>query len=256
MKLTNKLDYRLTLKRFEMMFKQYSLFRSSSKLLFISPIILIMIVVHFNDPDSLSLFKQGKTIFINGVEVYSEPKIELHFEHPGYGILAGSNMALNEDWNPFSGAKQFFRADDNKLVSEFIYSDGYLEQSIYYDEEVYRRRSRSEFYYQNGMPSEVHYFDADGNLIRKRTALYRYNQHIGHQTFDPQNNLIGETLLINANDEGIASNKTWHSNGQLKYEVYFKEARAYHGLMTSYDENGNILEQSLYDNGELVETIK
>jgi antitoxin component YwqK of YwqJK toxin-antitoxin module len=30
----------------------------------------------------------------------------------------------------------------------------------------------------------------------------------------------------------------------------------YHGLMTLYDENGEILEQELYEDGELVEKIK
>ena len=54
----------------------------------------------------------------------------------------------------------------------------------------------------------------------------------------------------------LGYNKQWYSNGGLKFEAYFKGNIEYEGLMTLYDENGEILEQERYEEGELVETIK
>lgn len=54
----------------------------------------------------------------------------------------------------------------------------------------------------------------------------------------------------------LGYHKTWHPNGQLKYEAYFESNIQYEGLKTFYDENGNIIQQERYENGELVETIK
>ena len=46
----------------------------------------------------------------------------------------------------------------------------------------------------------------------------------------------------------------YHSNGAKKLEEFYK-GDLRHGLSTTWDENGSIVEQRRYDDGKLVETL-
>ncbi|MCH2450170.1 MAG: hypothetical protein MK198_08485 [Gracilimonas sp.] len=49
----------------------------------------------------------------------------------------------------------------------------------------------------------------------------------------------------------------WHrSNGELAFEVFYTGDYVYQGLMTEYDEEGNIIMQERYEDGEMIEKIK
>jgi antitoxin component YwqK of YwqJK toxin-antitoxin module len=56
--------------------------------------------------------------------------------------------------------------------------------------------------------------------------------------------------------DSLITTKAWHPNGQLAWEFQMTvPGGGMHGLTTVYDENGDIVEQERYDDGELVETI-
>lgn len=62
-----------------------------------------------------------------------------------------------------------------------------------------------------------------------------------------------EWLLGGITENGMGFTREWHPNGQLKFEMGWDENREYHGLMTKWDEEGNILDQENYSHGKKVE---
>jgi antitoxin component YwqK of YwqJK toxin-antitoxin module len=57
--------------------------------------------------------------------------------------------------------------------------------------------------------------------------------------------------------DGLGHVRIWHrSNGELAFEAFYTGDKVYQGLMTEYDEDGNIIMQERYEDGELIETIK
>ena len=57
-----------------------------------------------------------------------------------------------------------------------------------------------------------------------------------------------------ADDVPSGSLVNYHSNGVMKLEEFYK-GDLRHGIFTTWDENGSILEQRRYDDGKLVETL-
>jgi len=57
--------------------------------------------------------------------------------------------------------------------------------------------------------------------------------------------------------DSLITTKAWHPNGQLAWEFQMKiPGGGRQGLTTIYDENGAIVEQERYEDGELIEKIK
>jgi antitoxin component YwqK of YwqJK toxin-antitoxin module len=132
------------------------------------------------------------------------------------------------DGNYYSGVRNHYHKDSNELAFSDKFEDGYRVTRINYDDDV-EISFRYEFEYENS------------NLLVRRK-------------FNKSDILIEEwTAHINRDPGSI---KEWHRNEQLKFDVQYYDNLEYEGLMTLYDEEGNILEQKRYEDGELVETIK
>ena len=194
-------------------------------------------------------------VYMNSVRVYSEPELIYDFESDAYGILSSKNVALNEAGEPFNGSKRHFDYQTNKLFSERTYENGYLKEILYHDKRASNTIQKEVITYEKGMPTAITSYNWNGELHSERKPVYKNGQYIGDQTYNKDHVLIYEVLFISFTD-GLGSIKEWHPKGQLKFEAGYKQGMSYEGLMTSYDEFGNILEQELYEDGKLIEKIK
>lgn len=95
---------------------------------------------------------------------------------------------------------------------------------------IKKNKLHGEGIYESGVLKSSTLFDADGILIWEVTG--------------PESDIKPGTL------------KEWYPNGQIEFELTFHTGMKYHGLMTLFDEKGEILEQELYEDGEMVEKIK
>jgi len=224
---TSHIDFSLTKKRFKMMLKEFSLIRSGSKGMLLIPVLLIitlMFCTNKQDEFPHKVSGDNDEVYAN-VELYVNPprSEELNIERRGMGIRYDS------DGNPFTGTQEFRFVKNDSLFSEMVYVDGILKSTTAYHE--------------------------DGSLMGKFEYGYVGDQFKTNKQYNKDGLLIEEWLNPTSTDS-LGSIKHWHSNGQLKYEAYFKGNMKFEGFMTLYDENGKIIQQERYENGELVETIK
>jgi len=84
--------------------------------------------------------------------------------------------------------------------------------------------------------------DADGNRVIK--------------TFTDRQTDSFVLSDIRTENDTLSTYVIYHPNGQIANEFQILADLGLDGLATIYDEEGSIIEQRRYDNGELVETIK
>ncbi len=222
---TSHIDFSLTKKRFKMMLKEFSAVRSGSKALFLLPVFLISTLMFCTQQPDYPLDITG-----NSDKLYSTVKLfvnptkskELKIEKRGMGIRYDS------EGNPFTGTQELRYVKNDRLFSETVYENGIMKSSLGYDE--------------NGKALDRFEYGFIGDQ-------FKMVKHI-----KPNGKVVEEWQDVTSGNLGY--HKTWHPNGQLKYEAYFEGNIEYEGLMTLYDESGKIIEQDRYVNGELVERIK
>lgn len=164
----------------------------------------------------------------NGFSFYTDTELSANVVNDG-SVFGGPVLRYKgTDGNYYSGTRDYYHKDSNELAFSEKFEDGYRVTRINYDDGV-EISFRYEFEYD------------DSNMIVRRK-------------FNEAGILIEEwTAPINRKPGSI---KEWHPNEQLKFEVHYLGDLEYEGLMTLYDENGEIIEQDRYEDGELVETIK
>ena len=140
-------------------------------------------------------------------------------------------MGIRYDANgdPFTGIQQYRFERNDSLFSEYVYENGITKSAT-----VYIRKGDSTTVYE----TEYGYI---GNHFK---TLKEFKNGV----------LIEEGEDAESNELGY--HKQWHPNGQIRYEATFTGNIQYEGLMTLYDEEGNITEQARYKDGKLVEKIK
>lgn len=180
------------------------------------------------------------------------------------------------------GNRRFFMLDS---VWNFYFPDGNLSQKIYYRNDLrngytinfdyyYDKDSikiyykKSKILYLNGSREGLSYFyDKNSNL--KYTYNFRndkkhgrgkeYNQNgVVITLFDYNNSYLINRTLINRTDHTGAKQGKWiefHPNGNKKIEKHFRDNKL-HGKYIIYDLSENIIEERLYENGEIYVPIE
>ncbi|MEX0608083.1 MAG: hypothetical protein WD016_04145 [Balneolaceae bacterium] len=122
---------------------------------------------------------------------------------------------------PFTGTQTYRYTKTDSLYSVTTFQEGFRSQSTGYSQD-------------NG--SVLWRIAFIGSEISKREEYYA----------DGTKKM--EWLLAGPGVEESYT-KYWHENGQLSFEMFWNEQNQYHGVMTKWDEEGNILEQESYENG-------
>jgi hypothetical protein len=223
---TSNIDFSLTKKRFRMMLKEFSFLRTGSKGIFLLPILFVSTLMFCTTnsntyPHNLS---SGNDELYTNVDLYLNPprSEELNIEKRGMGIRYDS------DGNPFTGTQEFRFVKNDSLFNEIIYENGIMKSSVAYDNE--------------------------GNALDRFEYGYIGDQFKMVKHIKPNGMVVEEWRNVTPGELGY--HKKLHSNGQLKYEAYFEENIEYEGLMTLYNETGEVIERGRYEDGELIEKIK
>ncbi len=170
-------------------------------------------------------------------EIYSD--VQLHYERPSFSAEKSykPRPALDISGKPFTGTKTERRKEDNRLFSIEVFEDG--------------------------LSVERTYFKDDGSQWGKYVSEYENGYKVLNRHFDENNTLRTEsigTLILSDSMIKKSQLREFYADGSLKYEGFFYSTKehvaVYDGQMTLYDEKGQILEQELYKDGELVEKIK
>lgn len=198
------------------------LFRLSSSIPF-----LLVIVLVFCDQSS-SMIPD---------ELYTDVKLNYKTLPTDYRKTYKRDPILHQNQVPFTGTQNMYYRADDRLHSSSTYKEGYLSERLY--------------------------FDKDGSQAMRYVYKFEDGYQILFQRYDKNDSLLAEAkrTKIEENEYLLLSNeKEWYNNGQLRYEssYYMSSERPaiYHGLMSLYDEQGTILQQELYKDGELIEKIK
>ncbi|RNC83412.1 MAG: hypothetical protein ED557_10345 [Balneola sp.] len=225
-RLSSKLNYSLTRKRLQMTSKRFSKTKGYSKPVFMLPLISFISFLFCVEsiPEGFE-----KTEHLPNAYVYSDTDL---FINTNLNQGDDPKILFSENGEPFSGTRQILSKKDNTLVLEYTYQDGVLTLITTNGLNPHTGiESRGEFEYKN----------------RKLVAT-RY--------FHPDNQIAHERLSSAYSDNGLHTWKEWYPNGQLKLEWNYDDNVIAQGLATSYDEEGNIVGQEIYEDGEIVRKIK
>lgn len=164
-------------------------------------------------------------------ELYAD--VKLHLENPVKDYTNGRTLKMY-DWTnkPFTGVQSHFYKANDELYSQFEYEEGLL--------------------------MSAKHFDTSGNQRVRVQYEYDEDQRVSTRQYNEADILIVESVSDVMSSDGIGTRKEWHPNGQLKFEMSFtsepKKPMIYQGLMTLYDEQGNITKQENYKDGVLIES--
>lgn len=225
LKTTSHIDFSLTKKRFKMMLKHYSPIRSYSIKMILFPVLLIVTIMFCTrQPDYPIKITGNNDLLYSTVDLYVNPprSEELNIERRGMGIRYDSKG------NPYTGTQQFKYVKNDSLFSEVKYEGGIMKSSVGYDK--------------------------SGNALVRFEYSYIGDQYKMVKQIKPNGFIVEEWKDAESNELGY--HKQWHPNSQLKYEAYFEGNTEYEGLMTLYNETGEIIKQQLYKDGEMIETLK
>lgn len=275
--MTNKFASSYSKTRFKMMLKPTSYFQNFSKLTLLLPIAFTTVVLFCTSVSENRSFR-------NGVEMLEEPELMFFTldgsvrNSPDRNSFDGLR-AFIEPGKPFTGIQKAYNVTEDKLVSETVFKNGWAVSAQLLEDVEEIGIKYMKFEYVQGKEFTQRAFNENDELIKKGVVTYTSegvnrsvilnefdasNNIVKHSTYSFMNGGLREAFSINANqdttfhnyyDEDIYISKEYHPNGQLKYKSG-KGAFGYEGLMTLYDEQGNITRQELYEKGELVETIK
>ncbi len=219
--LSSSLNFGLTKKRFNMLSKKASKTRMLPKALFVIPVFSILTMMFCADLSS----SDNSTIYTNNDGLQAEAVN--NFPHGSYWTVW-----LDSNGNPFSGKQTWlYKANDRIARIEHYENGNQIHVEIFSDNGDLTYVGESEFFENNDIRHLKHY--------RKYDSLERY-------------------LDFEAKwEQNLYTVKEYFQNGQLKSEYSFNtEINKYDGLAFLYDQEGNLLSQNRYEDGELVEKIK
>ena len=243
MNLTSSLDYSLTKKRLLMMGKRREFGVITGRVSLLSTLLVLLTLCFCAriESDEPGFFTIGETEY-----TYLFSGMPNHKSDPPLIFLPDEYGKRNK------GPIHFY------LTSGELYSG---EATAYKNE-----RLSQKFIFENGLITEHFLFNSDGSprqlimtgfenerLKSKRSYLYNDNN---------EKYLTNESEFPPFTNNGLSNIKMYHPNGALYFEYshkggyYNDRASQYHGLMTLYDEQGDVLQQERYKDGELIEKIK
>ena len=203
------------------MIREFSLVRAGSKSLLLLPLLALLILSFCSTKTDNSDQNSGK--------IYSVPELQIDAKRSqelGIPITMGAHFTSSGEL--FTGTQKVYYTKNDSLYMKAYFEDGIKTQSI--------------FYMKNGDINRI----VPGRYLDKPISKRIYNN----------GNLAYENVPPSESEDGMGYIRTWHENGQLGAEVTYTGDQVYQGLMTEYDEEGNIITQERYKDGELVEKIK
>jgi hypothetical protein len=232
---TSHIGFSLTKKRFKMMGKSISKIKVGAIWLFLLPLSVALIIVFSAQtesyPQNISMQEiwdsMPPTTYYD-VELESEGPTGLY--HP---LDERTGTLIGPDGEPYTGERNTYSVDTDSVILKETILDGKVVQT-----EHTLRDSTNTSYKWVTIPS----IDIEGNKV----STYYSDR-------------LTDSLVLNMekiDTDSLITTKAWHPNGQLAWEFQMTvPGGGMHGLTTVYDENGDIVEQERYDDGELVETI-
>ena len=219
--LTSDLDFKLTKKRLNMMQRKNSVLRSSVVSSFVLPALILLALIFCTQRS------------ISDDAIYAD--VEL------------SSEVINENLPYNSASRIFYGPDGEKYTGE---------QNWYFEKTGTLHRKHI---YHEGREVQVDIFDLHGNQLSQFKTIWSTGESgmevTSHFKLDASNEptLIWENIAF----DSVTVVKKYFPNGQIEHEYAYEATHGeYDGLMTSYDEDGNILALARYDMGEMVEKIK
>jgi uncharacterized protein len=205
--------------------------------------------------------ENGKRITENGFYLTGEKYCENHY-----------------NWDKKIGNKDYWYRNGKKMMESYFnicynnttfiswYENGNIESVSYYDSKT--KSGFSKYWYQNGiLKDETFHLDTlDGGYLEK--VHYESGElknenivtlHKGKQYFKEfyKNGQV-KTLCYYRDIVGqwVGKLLEWHENGVLKREFYFNEyiPNQPEGIWKWWDENGNLIKEEKYKNGELIKS--
>ena len=203
------------------MIREFSLFRTGSKSLLLLPLLVLLILTFCSkktdDSDS------------NSSKLYHVPELHLDFDRSEkLGIPRALAARFTTSGELFTGTQKVYFTKNDSLYMELYFEDGISTGSR---------------------------MTMDGDIIRQVHGVY-LNEPLFAKEMYVNDNLAIQNILPTESEDGMGHLSSWHNNGQLSFEVTYTGDQVYQGLMTEYDEEGNIITQERYKDGELVEKIK
>jgi beta-lactamase regulating signal transducer with metallopeptidase domain len=233
---SSRIDFSLTKKRIKMMSKKISKIKVGTVWLFLLPLSVALVIIFSMQPEkypqTISMLEirdsLPHTTYFD-VELESEGPTGLY--HPmdeRSGVLIGPNG------EPYTGERNTYSVDTDSVILKETVLDGKVVQTVHNLHD-----STGSPYKWVTIPS----IDVEGNKV----STY-YSDRL-------TDSLVLSLKKIDT--DSLITQKAWHPNGQLAWEFQMTiPGGGRHGLTTIYDENGAIIEQERYENGELIKTIK
>ena len=258
MKLTSDLDYSLTKKRFMMMRKRASLLRSGVIRFLLIPVLgFISFTFCSEQYDSL---EEGKAYLWNtkrfNVTYIAEPKLYIQLGDRDTSEAVTDYFRVDKrvygpDDTYFTGVQTHTSSETGLLGWESVYENGLVVERIDYDDDgVFS--GRTEYEYEDVLISATRVFDEENNLIQNSRTSYNEEKVKDQQVFYKGKIWVEKRNLEN----GLFNFREYHQGiEKLKFEMFSNDS-GYQNLMTLYDEQGDMLQQERYKNGELIEKIK
>jgi antitoxin component YwqK of YwqJK toxin-antitoxin module len=247
---TSSLDFSLTKKRLLMMGKQFSKITAVNRVVILAPLLFVSVLMFCTQSE------QEKRIFHNRVETYTEPEF-LYDEHGTEFDDTRRNIPVYDGNGVlFNGTRRLLEKGTDKLLAETVFEGGILLSVQFYDQRISQNIQRQVVHREGSDKLIAENYDWNNELMGKHEYIFNNDTVVISRRYLNNDVLADEWIDQEASDDGLGHIREWHPNGQLKYEVAFKDSLRYHGLMSLYDEQGNIMEQERYENGELIEKIK
>lgn len=275
---TSSLDFSVTKKRLLMLSKKATKMRILPKVIVVIPVLAISTFMFFNKVNRQIVIDNGVKTAIEPVLLFQQAdgsfseRMERH-SYDGY-------RAYIRKGKPFTGVQRTLNLEDNLTVSEITFEDGWPTQGVLLNPITEHDFYRIEFDYEPSSKIIERNYDRAGTLIKSLHRVYNDDHPtriVENFEYNGLNELVKtaqfywENLqyrgrlelaadldtLVHAyiDDNDVRIFKEYHPNGLLKFKMGSTDT-GFEGYMTMYDENGTILEQELYENGELVEKIK
>ena len=218
------LDFSLTKKRFKMMVKEFSFLRSGSKTVVLLPILALLMLTFCSKEREYKVDKP-QTIYTN-VELHLDGERDKELGKPLGTYYTSSG-------EPFTGTQKIYYTENDSLYMKQIFKDGIQTEAV--------------IYYPDSSP--LH-----GKIVRQKHGVY-LDKPLLKEMYENEV-MVYENVPPTESEDGMDHVRLWHDNGQLSVEHAYTGDQIKQGLMTEYDEEGNITRQERYENGEVVEVIK
>lgn len=203
-----------------MMIKQYSSPRFHSKKMVFLPVLVALTLMFCTNQ------KESDYSDFNFSTTYNN--VDLHYDadrSEELGVYFGAQYT--SDGELFTGTQRVYHKENDHLHIELHYKDGINIGSV---------------------------MTRDGDIYRQVHGIYLDKPHFKEMYVNDI--LVHQDVPPTESEDGMGHIRMWHENGELAFEVSYTGDTVYRGLMTEYDEDGNITMQERHEDGEVVEKIK